>query len=205
MAVDEKRKSGFAIASLVLGIIGLCTSFIPFVNNLSFVLAIIAIIFGIISLVKKASTGMSIAGIVISIIAVIAVVGSQKSLSDAIDTAVNDFNSSVDTMSGENTDEILANNLDVTIGDFNVTEDEYGITDTELPVTITNKSSETKSFDIQIEAVDANGSRLSTDYIYANSLAPGQSQEFKLFEYVEDDKLDATKSATFKIVEVSMY
>ncbi len=205
MASDEKRKSGFATASLVLGIIGLCTSFIPIVNNISFVLALLAVIFGIVSLIKKASKGMAVAGIVISVIAIIAVVNVQKALSDAIDTAVDDFNNSVDTMSGENTDEILANDLDVTIGDFSATEDAYSLTDTELPVTVKNKSSETKSFDVQIEAVDENGSRLATDYIYANSLNAGQSQEFKLFEYVESDKLEAMKTATFKIVEVSMY
>ena len=61
------------------------------------------------------------------------------------------------------------------------------------------------SFSIQVEAVDANGSRIANDYIYANNLNAGQSQEFKLFEYVESDKLNSMKNATFKIVEVSMY
>ena len=205
MASDEKRKSGFATASLVLGIIGLCTSFVPIINNLSFILALIAIIFSVVSLAKKASKGMAIAGIIISIITVIVVVNAQKTLSDSIDTAVDEFNDSMGTMSGEKTEEILANDVDVTLGDFSATEGSYGITDTELPVTVRNKSSETKSFNIQIEAVDANGSRIATDYIYANSLTAGQSQDFKLFEYVESDKLEAMKNATFNIVEVSMY
>lgn len=51
--MEEKKKSGLATAGMVLGIVGICTSFIPFINNLSFIMAIIAFIFGIISLVKK--------------------------------------------------------------------------------------------------------------------------------------------------------
>ena len=51
---ETKKKSGFATAGLVLGIIGLCTSFIPIINNVSFILALIGGIFAIISLFKKA-------------------------------------------------------------------------------------------------------------------------------------------------------
>lgn len=205
MASNEKRKSGFATASLVLGIIGLCTSFIPIVNNLSFILVLIAIVFAIVSLAKRASKGMAIAGIIISVITMILVVNSQQFFADSIDAAVNEVNDSIDTMSGANTDEVLKNNVDVEIGDFSVDTDSYGMTETVLPVTVENKSSETKSFDIQIEALDSDGSRIDTDYIYANNLSAGQSQDFKLFEYVEEEKLDAMKDATFKIVEASMY
>ena len=49
----QETRSGFGIASLVLGIIGICTSFIPIINNLSFIMGILAFIFAIISLVKK--------------------------------------------------------------------------------------------------------------------------------------------------------
>ena len=45
---EEIKKSGFATAGLVLGIIGICTSFIPIVNNLSFVLGLIGILFGVV-------------------------------------------------------------------------------------------------------------------------------------------------------------
>lgn len=72
-------------------------------------------------------------------------------------------------------------------------------------VKVTNKSSETKSFNIHIEAVDSNGTRIDEGYVYANSLSSGQSQDFKIFTYVSSDKLDAMKNATFRIVEASMY
>ena len=56
----ETKKSGFATAGLVLGIIGICLSFIPILNNASFFLGVLAVIFGLISLIKKASKGKAI-------------------------------------------------------------------------------------------------------------------------------------------------
>lgn len=199
--MEEKKKSGFATASLVLGIIGICTSFIPIVNNLSFIMGILAVIFGIVSLTKKASKGMAIAGIILSILTIIITINSQRALSEGL----NEIGKDLDKISGNSTAEILANDVDVTLGNFEVTKDKYGITNTKLVVNVRNKTSETKSFNIQVEAIDENGNRLANDYIYANSLNAGQGQEFKLFEYVESDKLDAMQNATFKIVEASMY
>ena len=43
----ETKKSGFATAGLVLGIIGICLSFIPILNNASFFLGVLAVIFGL--------------------------------------------------------------------------------------------------------------------------------------------------------------
>ena len=202
---SAEKRSGLATASLVLGIIGLCTSFIPIINNLSFALALIAIAFSIISLIKKASKKTAIIGIIISIITIIVVVNAQQTLFDSINNTVNEINNGIDEASGNKTDEILANNVDVTIGTFTSSTDSYGIVNTTLPVTVKNKSSESKSFDIQIEAVDSTGTRITNDYISVNNLGAGQSQEFKVFEYVEDDLLQSMNNATFKIVEVSMY
>lgn len=53
----ETRKSGLGTVGLVLGIIGICTSFIPIINNLSFVMGVLAVIFGFIALVKQDSKG----------------------------------------------------------------------------------------------------------------------------------------------------
>ena len=62
-----------------------------------------------------------------------------------------------------------------------------------------------KSYNIEIEAVATDGSRIDTDYIYANDLGAGQSQEFEIFTYVDDADLEAMQSATFEIIEASMY
>lgn len=196
----ETNKTGIGTASLVLGIIGICTSFIPIINNLSFVMGLLSVIFGIIAFVKKDSKGKVITSIILGILAIVITINSQKALSDSLDT----ISKELDKATGGSTEEILKNDVEVTLGNFEVVKGQYS-TDTKLVVTIKNKTSETKSFTIQIEAVDANGSRINQDYVYANNLTAGQSQDIEIFNYVTSDKLEAMKNATFKIVEASMY
>lgn len=197
---SETRKSSLCTAGLVLGIIGVCTSFIPIINNLSFFLGALAIIFGLVS-IKKASKGKMIATVILGILAVVITLSAQKSVSDSLDALSQDL----DTASGENTEQVLANYVDVSLGDFEATTDEYGLNETKMIVKVTNKTNETKSFTIQVEAVDVNGNRINQDYIYANNLSAGQSQDFEIFQYVSSDKLESMKNATFKIVEASAY
>lgn len=199
--MEEKKKSGFATAGLVLGIIGICTSFIPIVNNLSFVLGAIGVIFAVISLVKKASKGQAIAGVILCVLAIVITINSQKALSDSL----NEVSANLDKASGASTEEVLANDANVELGKFEVTKDSYGMTDTKLTVKVTNKTTEKKSFNFHIEAVDATGARINEDYVYANDLAAGQSQSFDIFTYVSSDKLNSMKNANFKIIEASMY
>lgn len=200
----ETKKSGLGTAGLVLGIIGICTSFIPIINNLSFIMGVLAVVFGIIALAKHDSKGKNIATIILGILAIVITLNSQKILSDSFDEALNTFNSDMDLMTGNKTEEILNNHVDVTLGNFEVTKEKY-LTNTKLIVNVKNKSTQAKSFNIQIEAVDSTGARINQDYVYANNLNAGQSQEFEIFTYVSSDKLEAMKNATFKVVEVSMY
>ena len=197
---SETQKSGLCTAGLVLGIVGVCTSFIPIINNLSFIMGVLAIIFGLVS-ITKASRGKMLATVILGIVAIVITLGAQKVASDALDT----FSNSLNTATGDNTEEVLDKYLNVELGDFEVTEGEYGITKTNMKVKVTNKSNETKSFSIQVEAIDSNGNRINQDYIYANNLTAGQSQDFDIFQYVDHDKLDTMKSATFNVVEASMY
>lgn len=196
----ETNKTGFGTASLVLGIIGICTSFIPIINNLSFIMGILSVIFGIIALAKKDSKGKVITSIILGILAIVITINSQKVLSDSLDAVSKEL----DKATGGNTEEVLKNDVEVTLGNFEVVKEQYS-TDTKLVVTVKNKTTETKSFSIQVEAVDANGSRINQDYVYANNLTAGQSQDIEIFKFVTSDKLEAMKNATFKIVEASMY
>lgn len=203
--MEETKKTGLGTAGLVLGIIGICTSIIPIINNLSFIMGILAVIFGIIALVKHDSKGKTIATIILGILAIVITLNAQKATLDALDEAMNTFSDNMNTITGGNTEEVLANGVDVSIGDFQVEKKQYGITDTKLPVKITNKTSETKSFSIQIEAVNPDGSRINTDTIYASNLTAGQSQEFNAFNFVSSEDLEAMQNATFNVVEASMY
>ena len=201
-------KSGMATASLALGIISISISFIPIVNNATFVLGILALVFGTVMLVKKSAIGKSITGMILGVLSIVITLVMQvailNAVNDAINDAVDEFNSDFDYMAGDKTDDILKNFLDVRIGDFQVIEDEYW-DEAKLEVTLKNKSSEKTSFDITIEAVDSNGNRIDVDYIYVDDLGAGQSQRFEIFTYVTSDQYKAMKQATFKVVEVSMY
>ena len=199
--MEEKKKSGFATAGLVLGIIGICTSFIPIINNVSFILGLIGMIFGIVSLIKKDSKGQAKAGVVLCILTMVITINSQQALSNSL----NEVSSNLDKATGSSTEEVLANDANVELGNFEVTKGNYGITDTKLTVKVTNKTSEKKSFTLHIEAVDGSGARINEDYVYANNLAAGQSQNFDIFTVVTSDKIDSMKNATFKIIEASMY
>lgn len=197
----ETKKSGLGTAGLVLGIIGICTSIIPIINNLSFVMGVLAVIFGMIALAKQDSKGKTITTIILGILAVVITLNAQKTLSDSLDAVSKEL----DKATGGSTEEILKNDVEVTLGNFEATKEQYGMTNTKLVVTVKNKTEETKSFNILVEAVDANGSRINQDYVYVNNLTAGQSQDIEIFNFVTSDKVEAMKSATFKIVEASMY
>lgn len=116
--MEEKRKSGFATTSLVLGIVGVCISFIPIINNVAFILALMAIIFGIVSLLKKASKGMAIAGIIISVLTMVIVINSQKALSEGLETISNSLSDLTNEM--ENTFNVDNESIDkMTLEKFN--------------------------------------------------------------------------------------
>ena len=197
---SEIQKSSLCTAGLVLGCIGLCTAFIPVVNNLSFFMGIFAVIFSLAS-IKKARKSKVIITAMLGILAIIITLSIQKNISDSLDTLSKNLNKAT----GESTEQVLANDVDVVIGKFEATTDEYGLNTTKLTVKITNKTAETKSFTIQVEAVDADGNRINQDYVYANNLTAGQSQEFEIFNFVSSDQIDAMKDAKFNIVEASVY
>ena len=203
MNKDINKKSGFATAALVLGIIGLVFSPIPIINNASFILGALAVIFGLVALSKKKSVKMSIVAVILVVISIGVTITMQKAVVDSLNKASEEINSTANDMSGDNTDSILENDIQVDIGEFTVTEGDFGVFTTELPVKVTNKLTENKSYAIQIEAVDASGNRIVDETVYANGLGADQSQDFKAFQYVSSDKLEAVKVADFKIVSVS--
>ena len=206
--MDNKKTSAMAITGLVLAIIGLLLSALPVINNFAFVLALLGLIFGITGLIKtrkgvQKGKGISITAIILSAIALATVLVTQQIYSSALNEASKSINETTGKMSGEKTDELLKTDVDAKLGQFVATKDEYGLEQTKLPVTVTNKNTASKSYSIQVEAVDASGARIAEDTIYANDLGAGQTQQFEIFKYIETSKLDAVKAAQFKIVKVS--
>lgn len=204
-------KSTLAIVGIVLGAVALVLSFIPIINNIAFFIGIAAAILGIIGLVKKMG-GKAAVALVLGVLSVVITLALQASwsasldeLSDTLDEASEELNSSLDDMSGDNTEQLLQNDVEVVMGEFTVVTGDYGLNDTSLPITVTNKRSEPTSYSIQIEAVDAAGNRLDDYTVYVNSLGSGQSQDLEAFTYVSSEDLPEMQNATFKILSVSAY
>lgn len=156
------------------------------------------------SAVKGALIGF-ITEIVLAIILVILYVVFAASLFNNIS---NDIESNIpaigDVFREETTDKILEKDVDVSFGEFKVTNNGY-YSETSLDITVKNKAEERCTYYITIEAVDANGARIDTDMIYADRLGAGQEIYLKAFEYVDQEKLNQFKNATFKVLEINKY
>lgn len=210
MSKDKsERKSGLAIAGLIIAIFSLVMSWVPILNNVIFIFAIVSLVFGIIGLIsikkgKRVGQGLAIATIIISIVAGVMVLVTQSFYGKVIDDVGSSMGESFNEMDGTNTDKLLESSVDVTLGKFTVKSDNYS-DDTKLAVTIKNKSSEKANFDVKIEAVDKDGTRVADDTVYVSDLKAGQSVSEKAFTFVESSKVKALKKATFKVLEVSKY
>lgn len=86
--MKEQNKSGLATASMVLGIIAIVGSWIPFLNIFSIILGVLALIFGLIPLLKKRSVGKAVAGVVLGVLSIIFAIVMLVSASKAIDDAL---------------------------------------------------------------------------------------------------------------------
>lgn len=201
----EKQKTGFGITALVLGIVGLVLSFIPFINNLAFFLGILGVVFGIVALVTHNKKGISIAGLVTGILAIVITLTLQASWSrslNEVSESLEETSAELADMSGENTEQLIGTAVDIQLGEFTADESKW---ESGLTVTVTNLTDEQASFDITIEAADADGNRLDTDWVYISELRAGQTATEEVFNLVSTDDYEALRNATFSVLEVSKY
>lgn len=204
----NKPRSGLAIAALVLGIVAAATSFMPIINNASFFIALVGLILAIVAIAgirkgKNSGKGLAVAGLVLSIVAGLLVLGTQAFYSAVLDEAVDQSTQQLNKMTGDATDDILGVDVEVTIGDYSISKDQYGLVKSDLPVTVKNLLNESASFWINLEAVDANGSRINDDTVIINDLGAGQSTKLDAFAFVSSDDYEAMKNASFSIISVS--
>lgn len=157
---------------------------------------------------KSAVKGALIGFITEIVLAIILVILSVVFAASLFNNISNDIESNIpaigDVFSEETTDKILEKDVDVSFGEFKVTNNGY-YSETSLDITVKNKAEEQCTYYITIEAVDANGARIDTDMIYADRLGAGQEIYLKAFEYVDQEKLNQFKNATFKVLEINKY
>jgi|GEM_PF-4004591 len=195
--VTPSRK-GFAITSLVTGIVGVVFGALGV--RIAYALGIVAIVFGAISLAKNRKRKMSGTGLALGIMAIVLAFVMQfvilftaiDFLFDAMD--IDDFG--IASIKQESTEEILDEYLSVKARGYIAGKDF-------LEITVTNKSDERHSFEIVLEVLDANGVRLATDTVYVDRLGGGSSEIVNAFS--EKKLMDHNLSgATLNVISVTM-
>ena len=91
------------IASLVLGIISIIITFIPFVWSFSIIIFIIGLTLGIIALAKKKERVKSIIGIILCIISIVLVVIALQDISNTFNNTETTTSTNIETGKQETT------------------------------------------------------------------------------------------------------
>lgn len=151
---------------------------------------------------KSAGKGALIGFIIQILLCIICIIGFCSYINNISDSSESSYVSSI--FDEESVDEILDKYVNVSFGEFDVTSGEY-YDETSLDVTVKNISDQQYSFSITIEAVDKNGARLGTDTVYVDRLNSGQSITLTAFEYIDDEKVDELKNASFKVLDIDYY
>lgn len=101
--MDNNNNSGLATAAMVLGIIAIVGSWIPFLNVVSLIIAIIALGLGIAPLIKKRSFGKALTGVILAVLTIVIFIamysgGSDTTTNDAMtEGATQESSQQVDT------------------------------------------------------------------------------------------------------------
>lgn len=177
--------SGMAIAGLVLGILAAVSSWIPIVNNLSFVIAALGAILSVVGVVatvrgKKAGKGLAIAALVVNVVAIAIVLATQSAMSAAIDEATQGIVSTEDVSAPAGDDAEQAGSAaeqPYSITDVEMTGDSYSTT---ISGTFTNDTDEEITYvQVSYRLLDAEGAQIATAYANTNNLAAGGTWKFE--------------------------
>ncbi|MBE9925915.1 DUF4190 domain-containing protein [Cellulosimicrobium cellulans] len=215
-AAPASTTGTMAIVGFVLAILGFLGSWIPFVNIFAAVMGIAGVVLGFVGLSQakqgRSGKGFSIAAIVLGVVSVLVTilvwvlfVIAANEASSQYEQSLAEIQEDSDRALGESTDEILANDLEVEIGTFEGAADEFGWVESALPVTLTNTSDEPLTFDLDIDAVAADGTVVESDFAYTEELAPGESTTVATFDFIDSENLEAMRTATFEVTRVSAY
>lgn len=204
---NPERLKVLSIIAIVLGAVALVSSWMPFVNNGSFVIAIISLLLGIVGLIfnLKNKKLLSLIAIIISVISIAIVIVTQESYSSALDSAGKEADKSIkksnDKTNGNNTNKYLKN-VDVELGQLQTNDDGYGNIDTKMNVNIKNTSSKKINYSFTVQAYSSSTTKLGDPEYIEVELKPNESIQKTIFEYLPQDKVQSYKDATYKITKV---
>lgn len=209
-----------AITGFVLAIVGLLGCWIPGLNIFAAILGLAGLVLGIVGLLQvkngKTGKGFALSAIVVGALAILGTVLTYVLLvawADSVSTEYEQTLSEIesesqqdlDRMSGDATEDILANDLGVEFGTFEGTADEYGWVESSLSVTLTNNADEAMMYDLDVDAVAADGTVIESDFAFTETLEPGATETVEIFDFIDAENLEAMKTATFEVTSVSQY
>lgn len=141
------KSNGLAIASLVLGIVALLLSWIPFVGFLGFILGIVGVVLGVIGLAKSHRI-LSAVGTALSALAIIISIAVWVATLNAVDDAIKDVNRGAEAVSQPEPSDpgvIASGPALLTVGETAVIEDDLSggtgkvtVTEVALQRSVTN-------------------------------------------------------------------
>lgn len=205
MSEQQAPRSIAAIVALVLGAIALISSWVPFINNVSFVFALVGVVFAVVGLVgtlrgKKSGRGLAIASTVVNVAAVAIVLATQSAYSAAIDEAASgtvqtsDGASAAAPATGEATSAEPADKY--SIDGEELTGDAYSC---KISGVYTNKAGKDLSYvQVSYNLFDADGNQIGTALANTNNLADGGTWKFEAFGSAAVDQV-----ASYKIGDVT--
>lgn len=205
MSDQQAPRSVAAIVALVLGVIALISSWVPIINNLSFVFALVGVAFAVVGLVgtlrgKKSGRGLAIASTVVNVVAVAIVLATQSAYSAAIDEAASgtvqtsDETSVAAPAAGETTSAESADKY--SIDGEELTGDAYSC---KISGVYTNKAGKDLNYvQVSYNLFDADGNQIGTALANTNNLADGGTWKFEAFGSAAVDEV-----ASYKIGDVT--
>lgn len=205
MSEQQTPRSVAAIVALVLGVIALVSSWVPIINNLSFIFALVGVAFAVVGLVgtlrgKKSGRGLAIASVVVNVAAVAIVLATQSAYSTAIDEAAS---GTVQTSDGASAAAPAAEGTTsaepadrYSIDGEELSGDAYSC---KISGVYTNKAGKDLSYvQVSYNLFDADGNQIGTALANTNNLADGGTWKFEAFGSVAVDEV-----ASYKIGDVT--
>lgn len=205
MSEQQAPRSVAAIVALVLGVIALISSWVPIINNLSFIFALVGVVLAVVGLVgtlrgKKSGRGLAIASVVVNVAAVAIVLATQSAYSAAIDEAAS---GTVQTSDGASAAAPAAEGTTsaepadkYSIDGEELSGDAYSC---KISGVYTNKAGKDLSYvQVSYNLFDADGNQIGTALANTNNLADGGTWKFEAFGSVAVDEV-----ASYKIGDVT--
>lgn len=104
----------------------------------------------------------------------------------------------------EEFDDDGSDKCEVSVGEF-VRVQRSGYEAGMLELTVTNTTDEPYSYGITVDAFDETGTRIGTEYVFIDRLAPGRSAKATAFEDINSAQLHAFDSARFEATAIRAF